>query len=215
MVAGGQDVREQGEIPDLGHRLRLVGERQQVPVGERHHEIVGLTALPIPEIEAVGAAIDLVVDVHADVGVALLAVAAASAGDVEGDRAEIALLDEFDVAADLDDFTGHLVTHHHSGRRREAAVIDVLIAAADVRRHDLQDDAVLYLLAAGVGELRVLDRLDLELEGFDERHDAITVGHDTTPQVDLSSDRARKIRASAKSALSESSAIPCDRSCRA
>ena len=109
MIAGRQDVGKQSQVPDLRHRLVLVGEWQQVPVGIRHHQVVGLTALPAAEIEAVSAAIDLIVDVHANIGVPLLAVAAATAGDVERNRTEVALLDELDVATDLDDFARHLM----------------------------------------------------------------------------------------------------------
>ena len=88
---------------------------------------------------------DLIVDIHvlANVGVALLAIAAAATGNVKGNRNDVALADELDIAAQFDDFAGHLVTHHHSFGRGEAAMIDVLVAAADIGRHDLQDCAVL------------------------------------------------------------------------
>lgn len=85
MKAGGQDIREQREIPDLRHRLILVRELQEVPVGVGDHEVLSLPALPATKVEAVCPAINLRIDVHADVGVPLLAVAAAPAGDVERD----------------------------------------------------------------------------------------------------------------------------------
>jgi hypothetical protein len=88
---------------------------------------------------------DPIVDVRvlANVGVPLLAVAAAATGNVKGNRNDVALADELDIAAQFNDFAGHLVTHHHPFGRREAAMIDVLVAAADIGCHDLQDCAVL------------------------------------------------------------------------
>jgi len=62
--------------------------------------------------------------VLADAGVALLAVAAAAAGDVEGHRAEVALLDELDARTDLDDLAGDLVAEDEAlGRGRAAGTM--------------------------------------------------------------------------------------------
>jgi hypothetical protein len=49
------------------------------------------------------------IDVEAHPGVASLARWATAAGDVEGHGTQIAILDEFDVLADLDDFSGDLM----------------------------------------------------------------------------------------------------------
>lgn len=74
--ARGQNVGEQCQILDLRQRLILVGEAEQVPIGVGNYEMAGLSALTAAEIESVDAAIDRIVDVHAGVGMALLAVAA-------------------------------------------------------------------------------------------------------------------------------------------
>ena len=171
--AGREDVRQHRQVEDLLHRLVLVGELQEVPVGVRDHHVLGLAADPAAHVDvAVRRARPVRVDVQADAGVALLAVAAAPAGDVEGDRAEVALLDELDVAADLDHLAGDLVAEDQALGRGRAAADHVLVGAADVGRDDLQDHAVLALapdvvrVDAGTVlqlELRVVDRLHLDL----------------------------------------------------
>src|SRR5690349_9781977 len=101
----------------------------------RHEHVLGLATLPAAEIEAVGAAIsELLVGIQAHVGMALLAIAADAARHVEGDRAEVAFLDAFDGRSHLDDLAGILVAELHSRWSREAPMIDVQVAAADVRR---------------------------------------------------------------------------------
>src|SRR5215208_2365669 len=110
VVAGREDVRQHGQVADLLHRLVLVGELEQVPVGVGDGHVLGLAAQPAAHVDiAVGGAGPGRVDVLADAGVALLAVAAAAAGDVEGDADQVADLDELDVAADLGDLAGDLV----------------------------------------------------------------------------------------------------------
>jgi hypothetical protein len=49
----------------------------------------------------------------------------------------------------------------------------VLIRAADVGRDDLEDDAVLDLLAGGIGKFGVVDVLDLDLAGAEIDETAI------------------------------------------
>jgi hypothetical protein len=85
--------------------------------------------------------------------VPLLAVAAAPAGNIERNRTEIALLDKLDVATELDDFARHLVPHDHSLGSREAAVIDMLVAPANVGRNDFENDPVLDFLPFGFWSL--------------------------------------------------------------
>jgi len=109
------------------------------------------------------------VHVQADPGLALLAVGAPPAGDVERDRHQVADLDELDVAADLGDLTRDLVAECESGRRRRTAADHVLVAAADVAGDHFENRPV-RRLASHVGRVdartvlefqgRVVDRLD-------------------------------------------------------
>src|SRR5207344_602163 len=86
VVAGREDVRQHGQILDLLHGLVPVGELEQVPVGVGDGHILGLAAHPAAHVDvAVGRPGPGRVDVLTDAAVALLAVAAASAGDVERD----------------------------------------------------------------------------------------------------------------------------------
>ena len=133
VVAGGEDVREHGEIADLLQGLVPVGELQQVEVGEGDHDVLGLSAEPAAHVDvAVGRTGPGRVDVEADAGLALVAVAAAAAGDVEGDGADVADLEELDVGALLDDLAGDLVAQRLPGGGGGAAADHVLVAAADV-----------------------------------------------------------------------------------
>ena len=165
MEPGGQDVREEREVEDALHRLVPVGELQQLEVGVRDHHVLGLPALPAAEVEAVSPARGLGVDVETDVGVPLPAVAAATTCDVEGDRDQVARLDELHVAAGLDDLAGVLMAQHHALGGDEASSVDVQVAAADVGRDQLDDDPVIALLAARVDQFRVVEFLDLDGAG--------------------------------------------------
>ena len=108
--AGREDVRQHRQVEDFLHRLLFVGELEQVPVGVRDHHVLGLATDPAAHVDiAVCRAGAVRVDVEADTGFTLLAVATASTGDVEGHRDEVSLLDELDVAAELDHLAGNLV----------------------------------------------------------------------------------------------------------
>ena len=149
--AGGQDVREHGEVTDLLHGLCLVGEADEVEVGVGHHDVVGLATYPAAHVDvAVGATGAAGVHVEADTGVLRAARLAASAGDVEGNGDEIADVEVLDVGALLDDLAGDLVAENHAARGRGAATHHVLIGAADVGRDHFEDDGVLDLLACRV-----------------------------------------------------------------
>ena len=87
---------------------------------------------------------------HADFGVPLAAVPALATGHVEGNRNEVAGLDEFDVAADFDDLTRVFVAKYHSRGSREAAPVDVLIATANVGDDELENYGVLAFLSPRV-----------------------------------------------------------------
>jgi hypothetical protein len=94
--------------------------------------------------------------------VPLAAVAAFATGHVEGNRNEVALLDEFHVAADFNDLARVLVPKYHSRRSREAAPVDVLIATANVGDHELENYAVLTFLSPRVHQFGIIKILDLE-----------------------------------------------------
>src|SRR6185437_12264214 len=90
-----EDVRQHGQIADLGHRLVLVGELQRVEVRVGDHDVLGLTAYPTAHVHvAVRGPGAVRVDVQADPRLALLAVPAAAARDVERHADEVADLDE-------------------------------------------------------------------------------------------------------------------------
>src|SRR4029450_13445685 len=119
------------------------------------------------------------VDVLADAGVALLAVAAAPAGDVEGDADHVPDVDELDVAADLGDLAGDLVAEGLALGGGGPPPDHVLVGAADVGGDDLEDDAVLQLAVVLLGELQlgeveILD-LDLTWSGVDDA--LVGIGH--------------------------------------
>jgi hypothetical protein len=128
VVAGREDVREHGEVQDLLERLVPVRELQEVEVRERYHHVLGLAAGPAAHVHvAVGGARPRRVDVEADAGLALLAVPAAAAGDVERHRADVAYVYELDVVALLDDLAGDLVPERLPDRCRRPAAHHVLI----------------------------------------------------------------------------------------
>ena len=103
---------------------------------------------------------------------ALLAVRASSTGDVERYRTQGADSDELDVPADLDHLTKDLMAKDQAGRRSGSAADHVLVRTADVRRHNLDDDAVLadpadvrWMHAGPVAEFQlwVVDVLHLDM----------------------------------------------------
>src|SRR5690606_22946742 len=163
VVPGGQDVRQHRQVEDLLHRLVAVGEDEAVPVRVRDQDVLRLPADPAAHVDvAVGAARPVGVDVETDLRAPRLAVPAATAGDVERDGDEVALLDELDVRPGLDDLTGDLVAQHEVGRRGGAAPDHVLVRAADVGGDGLEDDAVRHLPS----DVRRVDaRAVLQLEG--------------------------------------------------
>src|ERR687893_1923926 len=148
MVAGWEDVAEHGEVQDLLHRLVLVGELQEVEVSEGDHDVLGLAAEPAAHVHVtVRGARPLRVDVQANAGLALLAVPTAPTSDVEGHAAQVALVDELDVVALLDNLSGDLMPQRLTLGRRSPAPDHVLVRAADVGRDDLQDNSVWGLTA--------------------------------------------------------------------
>ena len=102
------------------------------------------------------------------------AIAAAAAGDVERHCHQIAHVQKFNITALLDHFACDLVPQHQSSRRRRPAANHVLIAAANVGGDDLQDHAVIDLLARRVLQFRVINGLDLDFAGPQIHYASIT-----------------------------------------
>src|SRR6202043_2939020 len=101
---------------------------------------------------------------------------AAAARNVERDRNEVADLKIFDVTALLDHFASDLVSEHHAGRRRRATPHHVLVGAADIRRDDLENDAVIDRLSCRVAEGRKVDLLNFDAARFEVNNAAVGVG---------------------------------------
>src|SRR3981081_1166845 len=157
--------------------MRLVRKLQQVEIGVGHHHVVGLPADPSAHIDiSIGASGAVGVDVKADAGVALSTGPAATACDVERNRYEVADLEILDVTAFLDHFAGDLVSQHHAGRRRRAASHHVLIGATDIRRYDLENDAVVDGFSCWIAEGRKVDLLNFDAAGFEVNHPTIGIG---------------------------------------
>src|SRR5690606_3879159 len=103
MEASRKNVREQGQVADILQCLVRVGEFQQVEVGIGDHHVFGLPADPAAHVDiAVGGAWARRVDVQANAGTALLAVAATTASNVEGHGNDVSGLEELDVAPALE-----------------------------------------------------------------------------------------------------------------
>src|SRR5688572_4478892 len=165
-----EDVRQHGQVEDLVHRLFLVGEPQEVPVGVGHGDVLRLAADPAAHVDvAVRRARTVRIDVQAHARVAGLAHAAAAAGDVERHGAEIALLDELHPWSGLDHLAGDLVAQDQALGGRRAAADHVLVGAADVRRDDPEDRAVRELAAdiRGVDAGAVLQLQGREVDVLD------------------------------------------------
>lgn len=104
------------------------------------------------------------VHVEANTGMAGLARGATPASNVEGHRAKVALFDELDVVAALDDLSSDLVAENHVAARKGRSAADhVLVAAADVRAHHLEDDTVVALSLLALGHDRARRAVELQL----------------------------------------------------
>jgi len=82
----------------------------------------------------------------------------------------------FDVAAFLDHFPCDLVSKHHARRRCRATAHHVLIGAADIRRYDLENDAVIDRLSCRIAKSRKVDVLNFDATGLEVNDAAIGVG---------------------------------------
>jgi len=175
VIAGGEDVAEEGEVFDFVHGLIFVGEFEEVEIGVGDHDVLGLAPYPSAHVDvAVGGAGARGIDVEADAGFSFFAIAAAAAGDVEGDGADVAFFDEFDIAAGFDDFAGDFVAEDESRGGGGPAADHVLIGAADVGGDDFEEDAVLdFLFAGGIEKFGEVDGLDFYFTRFDVSDAAI------------------------------------------
>ncbi len=133
----------------------FVGELDQVEIGVRNQNIFRLAAHPSAHVHvAVSGAGTRRIHGQADSGLAFPAIAAAPAGDVERHGDQVAHVEELDVAALLDNLARDLVSQHQARRRGGPAANHVLIAATNIGGDDLQDDAVIDLLARRVLQFR-------------------------------------------------------------
>jgi hypothetical protein len=80
----------------------------------------------------------------------------------------------FNVRANLNYLTGVLVAHLHPRGSREATIIDVQVAATDIRGNELQDDRVLDLPALRILQLWIALVLDFHPFRTHERDGAIS-----------------------------------------
>src|SRR5262249_25026004 len=123
-----------------------------------------------------------------DTGLAFAAIAATSAGNVEGNGDDVALFQELDVVTHLDDFARDFVSENQTLGGRGAAAHHVLVRAADVGGDHAQDYAMRCVLAAericftlGHSQFGVGDGLNLHLSRLDVRNTAIRRCHKTSP----------------------------------
>src|SRR5512145_198921 len=84
MISGREDIGEQREVRDLCKRLVPIRKLEQVEIGIRHEDIFGLTADPATHVHVtVRGTGPRWIDRETDSSLALLAVAAAAARNVE------------------------------------------------------------------------------------------------------------------------------------
>ena len=142
VVAGREDVRQHREVAlELGSRR----QRQQVEVGERDPQVLGLAALVRAHLRvAVRGPVDPFggVGPQAERGPAGDTVTAGAAGDVERHRDPVTGLDPGDPRADLLDDPHVLVAEHLALFHVGAALVHVQVGAADVGRGDPHDRVV-------------------------------------------------------------------------
>ena len=188
VIAGGENVGEQGQILDLRHRLLSVRELDQVEIGVGNQNVFRLSADPSTHVDiAVSGARTRRIHGQTDAGLAFAAIAAASAGDVERNGDKVALLQEFDVNARLDHFARDFVTQDQTLRSGGAAAHHVLVGPADVGRDHFQNDAVGGVFAAerigftlGHSQFGIGDGLYFHLSRLDVRNATIR-GHMNSP----------------------------------
>ena len=102
------------------------------------------------------------------------AIATAPARHIERHRANIADPQEFDVAAFFDDFARDFVTENQPGRCSRATAHHVLIAAANIGRHNFEDDRMFgFPFFVGVDQFGIRNALYFDFAWPDVGHAAI------------------------------------------
>ena len=178
--AGRENIRQTGEVLDLRHRLIFVREAQQIEVRIGDHDVISLPADPASHVDiAVGGTGARGVHVETNAGLAFLAVATATAGNVKGHGYEVAHSHKLDVAPGLDDLARDLVAENEPSRCRGTAPHHVLVAPADIGAHHFEDHAVVAAAAVQCKN-RELDGLQFDLARFNVGNTSV-VFH-STPQ---------------------------------
>jgi len=138
-----EDVRKQRERVLVFVALR---QFQRVEIRIRDAELLGLAALVRPHRDVpVGAAGEARIDVRTEPGVAVLAVLAEPARDVERRDDAVAFLECGDGVTDLRDDTHVLVPEHDTRLRCRPPLVHVQVRPADTRGRDVDDDVVRVL----------------------------------------------------------------------
>ena len=109
----------------------------------------GLAADPSAHIDiAIGCAGTSGIHVKTDACFSFFAHPASATGDIERYRNDITDTEKLDIAAFFNNFPGDFMSQHQTGRSCGPAADHMLIAAADIRRNDSEDDSMLALAAA-------------------------------------------------------------------
>ncbi|MNE87106.1 hypothetical protein D3C80_1842660 [compost metagenome] len=91
MIAGGQDVREAGQVADFFHSAITIRQLKEVEICVGHHHVLCLATGPITHVDiAVSTTWTGRIDAQAHASVHLFAGAASATGHVEGYRYQIA-----------------------------------------------------------------------------------------------------------------------------
>jgi hypothetical protein len=78
-----------------------------------------------------------------------------------------------------------LVSEHHAGRRCRAAADHMLVGAADIRRYDLENDAVIDHLSCRIAEGGKVNLLNFDTAGFEVDHATIGIGSNLQSPLSL------------------------------
>jgi len=165
MKASGEDVRSRVRSRIFAIALSLSGNFSKLKSAYGTMTYSGLSADPAAHIDiAVSRAGARRIHAQANARLAFLAIAATAAGDIERHGNQVADFDEFDIPPGLNHFTGNFMTQHQPSRRGCASAHHMLVAAANVGRNDLQNDAMLAFSVSQC-EFRKVDGVNFDLPG--------------------------------------------------
>jgi hypothetical protein len=157
--------------------LLPVRQLEQVEIGIRHHDKLGLSSDPSSHVNvAVRSSRPGFVGIQANTGLAAFTISASAAGDIERHGNDVPDIDELDVATGLDHLTRDLMTQYQPRRHSGASAHHVLIAAADVGRQNFQNNAVMAL-AGPQREFGKIDAMQLNQSRLDVNNASIPL-HD-------------------------------------